>query len=183
MFTTKKEIRLEMARRKRALSVEHKSIASECLCRQLLSDRKIQKAEVLLLYNALPDEISLAPLLDFLYKKENPPTLLLPIVKGEELELKIYQGLNSLQIGAYGILEPTGEVFTEYSNIEIAIIPGVAFNQSGIRVGRGKGFYDRLLPHLTEAYKIGVCFPCQLIGDLPSEPHDVPMNTVIVPKD
>ena len=183
MLTTKKEIRLEMARRKRALSVEHKNIASEGLCRQLLSNRKIQNAKVLLLYNALPDEISLAPLLDFLYKKENPPTLLLPIVKGEELELKIYRGINSLQIGAYGILEPTGEVFTEYSNIEIAIIPGVAFNQSGIRIGRGKGFYDRLLPHLTKTYKIGVCFPCQLIEDLPSEPHDVPMDTIIVPKD
>jgi len=181
---SKKEIRLEMARRKRALSVAYKDTASQCLCRQLLSMSIIQKARVILLYYALPDEISLTPLLEMLYKEENPPILLLPVVKGEELELRSYQGADSLQTGgAYGILEPIGETFTKYSSIEVALIPGVAFNESGIRLGRGKGFYDRLLPHLIQAHKIGVCFPCQLLESIPYEPHDISMDCVIIPED
>lgn len=182
MLATKKEIRLEMARRKRALSVAYKSIASQYLCRQLLSNPKIQNAKVILLYHALPDEISLAPLLEILYKKGKKPTLLLPVVKGKELVLKAYQGIHSLQPGAYDILEPIGDLFTEYSDIEVAIIPGVAFSLLGLRLGRGKGFYDRLLLQLTRTYKIGVCFPCQLCEEIPSEPHDIPMNTIIAPE-
>jgi len=181
MSTTKKEIRLEMARQKRALSASYKDIASQRLCELLLSDKNIQKAKVILLYHALPDEISLASLLEILHKKENPPTLLLPTVKGEELILKSYQGIKSLHPGAYSILEPVGDPFTEYSAIEVAIIPGVAFDKSGSRLGRGKGFYDRLLSQLTQTYKIGVCFSCQFVEYLPSEPHDISMDLVIAP--
>ena len=60
-----------------------------------------------------------------------------------------------------------------------AIIPGVAFDRHGARLGRGKGYYDRLLPQLSNAYRIGICFPFQMLEHLPSEPHDVLMNEIV----
>lgn len=78
-------------------------------------------------------------------------------------------------------MEPVGSLFPqeEYDQIELAIIPGMAFDAMGHRLGRGKGYYDRLLPQLTAAYKIGVCYPFQFVSDVPSEEHDVRMNEVI----
>jgi 5-formyltetrahydrofolate cyclo-ligase len=106
--------------------------------------------------------------------------VLLPKVVGEELELRIYTP-GSLQPGAYNIMEPTGEVFSvdSYHEIDFAVIPGVAFDRHGARLGRGKGYYDRLLSLMPNAYKIGICFPFQMLGHLPSESHDVPMNEVL----
>ena len=106
--------------------------------------------------------------------------VLLPKVVGDELELHVYTP-GSLQPGAYGIMEPTGEVFPvdSYHEIDLAVIPGVAFDRHGARLGRGKGYYDRLLPQLSNAYRIGICFPFQMLEHLPSEPHDVLMNEIV----
>jgi 5-formyltetrahydrofolate cyclo-ligase len=84
-----------------------------------------------------------------------------------------------LERGAFGILEPRGEVFLDYDQVEVAIVPGMAFDKAGHRLGRGKGFYDRLLPRLTQAHKIGVCFPFQYLDEIPCEEHDVVMDEVI----
>lgn len=100
------------------------------------------------------------------------------MVVGNDLELRHYTGPEDLSIGAYGISEPTGELFTDYEEIDLAIIPGVAFDPSGHRLGRGKGYYDKLLPHIP-ACKVGICFPFQLIEEVPAEAFDICMDTVI----
>ena len=107
--------------------------------------------------------------------------VLLPVVVGDDLELRLYQGEDSLRAGAYNIMEPVGPLFPPeaYGQIELAIVPGMAFDAAGHRLGRGKGYYDRLLPRLASAYKVGVCYPFQFIADVPSEEHDVAMNEVV----
>jgi len=105
--------------------------------------------------------------------------ILLPTVDGEDLTLHIYEGEENLSTGtSYGIQESAGALFTDYANIDLAIIPGMAFTQQGDRMGRGKGFYDRLLPKLS-CPLIGIAFPFQLLDFIPTEPHDVKMNEVI----
>ena len=90
-----------------------------------------------------------------------------------------YSGKADLQEGAFGIMEPCGELFTDYEAIDVAIIPGMAFDRHGNRLGRGKGYYDRFLPLLpTRVFKIGVCFPFQLLDDIPMEEHDIKMDVV-----
>lgn len=96
----------------------------------------------------------------------------------KKLELRLYTGPQDLAIGAYGIAEPTGKVFTDYKAIDLAVIPGMAFDKDGHRLGRGKGYYDKLLPYIP-AVKIGICFPFQLIEEVPAEPFDICMNTII----
>lgn len=98
---------------------------------------------------------------------------------GDVLELRHYTGPEDLKPGAYGIAEPTGELFTGYATIDIAVIPGVAFDFSGHRLGHGRGYYDKLLPKLTTTVKAGICFPFQVVEEVPTEPFDIPMDIII----
>lgn len=115
----------------------------------------------------------------FIEKWSQSKQIILPVVKGCELELHTYTGKQYLSIGAYGIKEPTGKSFYNYSQIDLAIIPGVAFDKSGNRLGRGKGYYDRLLPNLS-ALKIGICFSFQYLEEIPAETFDIRMDRVII---
>ena len=107
-------------------------------------------------------------------------TILLPrVVSDTDMELRRYTGPQDLQPGAYHIMEPTGQLFTDYKQIDIAIIPGMAFDREGHRLGRGKGYYDRFLTLIPDAYKIGMCFPWQMADNVPCAPHDIKMDAVI----
>jgi len=133
-------------------------------------------ANTILLYHSLKDEVDTH---DFIEKWSRQKHILLPVVVEDNLELRTYTGPHDLHIGAYGIEEPSGEPFTDYAAIELAVIPGVAFGKDGNRLGRGKGYYDRLLPHLPAAYKIGICFPFQLVEEVPAEAFDIRMDEII----
>ena len=175
MKITKKELRKYIAAQK-ALNQSVAAQESAEVMSVLESHPAFKNASTLLLYHSLPDEVDTH---DFIRKWAEEKTILLPVVVGEELELRLYTGPDSMRIGAYHIEEPTGEVFTDYSSIDLAIVPGVAFDNQGNRLGRGKGYYDRLLPHLTHTYKIGICFSFQQIEEVPSEAFDIRMDEVI----
>ncbi|KAA6329359.1 5-formyltetrahydrofolate cyclo-ligase [termite gut metagenome] len=129
-----------------------------------------------MLFHSLKDEPDTHA---FIEKWSKTKRILLPVVCGKELELRIYSNQKDLSVGTYGIKEPSsGEVFTDYASIDLAVVPGVAFDCSGNRLGRGKGYYDKLLPHIP-AYKIGICFPYQLIEKIPAGEFDIVMDEVI----
>jgi 5-formyltetrahydrofolate cyclo-ligase len=135
------------------------------------------QARTVLLYHSLPDEVFTHAFIDrWCVEKE----IVLPTVVGDDLELHLYTGPECLSLGSYGILEPSGELFTDYERITLAVIPGMAFDLQGNRLGRGKGYYDRLLPRLSHAYKLGLCFPFQILDEeIPDEPHDCRVDTVL----
>ena len=83
-----------------------------------------------------------------------------------------------LQYGSFHIEEPTGDDIEDIDNIELIIVPGIAYDNRGNRVGRGKGYYDRLLSR-TKATKIGIGYDFQLVDEIDSEPHDITMDIVI----
>lgn len=133
-------------------------------------------ANTILLYHSLKDEVDTHA---FIQKWSREKQILLPVVVGDDLELRLYTGPEDLAIGAYGIEEPTGALFTDYSAINLIVVPGVAFDRNGNRLGRGKGYYDRLLPRIPSAYKIGICFPYQVVDEVPAEPFDIRMDEII----
>ncbi len=149
------------------------------ICQRVGQMARWQQARTVLLYHALPDEPDLQALLDeaFLSGRQ----VLLPVVVGDDLVLKRYEGRESLREGAFHILEPQGEdfPFEQYHQIDLALIPGMAFDREGHRLGRGRGYYDRLLPRIPQAHTLGVCFPFQLLDAIPSEPHDIPVREVL----
>ncbi|MBQ5643046.1 MAG: 5-formyltetrahydrofolate cyclo-ligase [Bacteroidaceae bacterium] len=174
----KPEIRKWIKALKSARSAEWMKETSREICSRLMADGLWRAAGTVLLYHPLPGEVDTTLLLDNAMNMGK--RVLLPKVVGDELELHVYTP-DTLQRGAYGIMEPTGPLFPPnfYPSIDLAVIPGVAFDRHGARLGRGKGYYDRLLPQLSNAYRIGICFPFQMLEHLPSEPHDVLMNEIV----
>lgn len=169
---TKQELRKLIRERKALCTMEELTKLSEEICRKVMATPAWQDARTVLLYHALPDEVNTLSIL-----RARGKSLLLPVVVGDDLELRVYDG--STTEGAFHIQEPIGLLFTDYPSIDLAIIPGMAFDREGHRLGRGKGYYDRLLPHLTHAYRLGICFPFQLLDSVPTEEHDMKMDAVI----
>jgi 5-formyltetrahydrofolate cyclo-ligase len=134
-----------------------------------------KEAHTVLLFYSLKDEPDSH---SFIEKWSGEKEILLPAVCGENFELRVYNGREGLLRGAYDIQEPSGSLFTDYASIDLAVIPGVAFDRSGNRLGRGKGYYDALLPHIS-AYKVGVCFSFQLVEDVPTEEFDVRVDEIL----
>lgn len=134
-------------------------------------------SHTVLLFHSLPDEVCTHTLIE---RYSSSKQIILPTVVGSSLELHRFDG--TFSTGAFGISEANGPLLTDLSTIDLAVIPGVAFDLSGNRLGRGKGYYDRLLPHLT-CPLLGVCFPFQLVESIPVEPHDRKVSEVITCKD
>ena len=106
-------------------------------------------------------------------------------VSGEEMILEVRelaQMLPSEQLapGRWGIWEPTDEapLLSDYSRLDLVVVPGVAFSSDGKRLGRGKSFYDRFLPLVPRAAFVGVCYPCQVGEQIPADPWDIGMDIV-----
>lgn len=132
------------------------------------------RAHSILLFHSLPDEVDTHDWIDrWCVSKE----IYLPVVNGDNLEIKRYNPGKTRQ-GAFGITEPVGESLTDYSLIDLIIVPGVAFDTRHNRLGRGKGYYDRLLKK-TGAPTIGVAYECQIVNEIPTLPHDVSMTLII----
>lgn len=86
-----------------------------------------------------------------------------------------------LQPGQYGILEPAPHCpIFDLMRLDLALVPGIGFTLDGGRLGRGKGYYDRLLAEVP-VLKCGVAFDCQIAGEFPLEPHDVQLNCILTP--
>lgn len=171
----KKELRKLIRQRKAEHTAEEKAEMSARICRQVLTDPHWAKANNVFLYHALTDEVDTTMLIDAAMHEGK--TVLLPVIDGDDLRLKIHTG--ATQTGSYSIQEPIGEEFTCYKEIALAIVPGMAFDKKGNRLGRGRGFYDRTLPKLAEAYKIGLCFPFQFLESIPSEAYDIKMDALL----
>lgn len=159
------------------LSEIEKASAAEEVFSQLEKTAAFMLADNILMYHSLPDELST---IKFLKKWHDRKRFFLPRVNGVNLEILPYEE-SRLELGSFHIEEPTGDDVANVEDIELMIIPAVAFDRKGNRLGRGKGFYDRLLAE-SRATKIGVGYEFQLFDSIPCEPHDVAMDMVITQK-
>lgn len=176
----KKELRKIIAQRKKNCSQEQLMTWSSNLLSKLEAHPAFIQAKTILLYYSLPDEVKTH---EFIERWKAEKQIILPVVIGpSELELRRYTGKQDLVKGAFGIEEPIGKIFNNFQDIDLAIIPGVGFDFNGNRLGRGKGYYDRLLPKI-KAYKIGICYQFQLFEEIPTDQYDCPMNEILTEKD
>ena len=135
------------------------------------------EAKVILAYYSLPDEVDTHTLIQELVAEGK--TVLLPkVLDDTTMELRQYAGPQDLSEGAYHIMEPMGAPFKDFSQIDVALIPGLAFDTNGHRLGRGKGYYDRFLTAFT-GKTIGVCFDFHKVAEVPVDAHDVAVDSVV----
>ena len=189
---TKPLLRAQMREAKKQHQAQLPKMSAEVVERLSSFFSQHASLNTILAYWPLPDEVDIRPFIDSLIAQGK--TVLLPKVTGTDtMELRRYTSPADLQEGAFHIMEPVGEAFTDYKKIDVALVPGVAFDAAGHRLGRGKGYYDRFLsenivprtglqsPSTTHHPPriIGVCFPFQRVAEVPSEDHDVLMDEVI----
>ena len=173
----KSDIRRKIKNLRMMLSEMEKASAADEVFAQLEKTAAFMMADNILMYHSLPDELQT---IKFLRKWRDRKRFFLPRVNGVNLDILPYEETR-LELGSFHIEEPTGDDTVAVEDIELMVIPAVAFDRKGNRLGRGKGFYDRLLA-TSKATKIGVGYEFQLLDSIPSEPHDVAMDMVITQK-
>lgn len=157
------------------LSPNEKSEQSAQIFSHIDSLECIKQAKTIALFASLHDEPQTA---DSIERISRVKRVVLPRIEGDEMEF--YDMSEGVAQGAFGILEPQTRNPIRPSEIDVMIVPGVVFTRSGARCGRGKGFYDKYISREGfRAITIGVCYPCQIVESLPTEPHDKIMDMVV----
>lgn len=159
---------------KKQHSKEQLAEQSERIMAKLELHPDFAKAHKIMLYNALPDEVQTQA---FLEKWHLRKQIVLPTVVGDDIIPVEYAANTDFAVGDFNILEPQNEPYT--GKFDLIIVPGVAFDRSGNRLGRGRGYYDRFLSQHLSVKRIGICFDFQLVDEVPSEPFDIKMDEVI----
>ena len=115
-----------------------------------------------------------------LYINDDKKVWLPAVIDEEYMEMRRYLGVESLVEGAFHILEPMGELLADYSELDLILVPGMAFDLSCHRLGRGRGYYDCFLHRCShKTWHIGYCFPFQMLDKVSVEPHDEQVNECI----
>ncbi len=110
-------------------------------------------------------------------------TVIVPKVLHHEIEPSMIIDFDNLiPSEKYGILEPIDVMKIAYKNIDLILVPGIAFDKEGNRIGYGFGYYDKFLARVPKAIKIGLCFDLQIVDKIPKEEHDVPVDIIITEK-
>ena len=170
----KKELRALIKSLKKQHTKEQLLEQSEQILAKLELHPAFIAAQRVMLYSALPDEVQTQA---FLEKWHLSKTIILPTVVGDDIIPVEYGKDTAFAVGDFNILEPQNEPYS--GGFDLIVVPGVAFDRQGNRLGRGKGYYDRFLCHHLDVKRIGICFDFQLVDEVPSEPFDIRMDEVI----
>lgn len=174
----KKDLRHQVRIMKRQYTAGQLRDMSADIIHNLLVQPEVRKAGTILMYYSLDDEVNTHEAVDELLAMGKD--VLLPVVVSDTgMEIHRYTGPEDLRVGYFNIKEPVGELFTDYCSIDVAVIPGMGFDLQGNRLGRGKGYYDRFLPMIPQAFKIGLCFPFQKFPSIPVGKYDIRMDIVL----
>ncbi len=178
-MTRKEELRDSIRERLRALQFEEIAWKSYQLCNAILNHRAWQEARIVALFASLPTE----PVVEFLWDsiRQDRKKACYPKVNGENLSLISVNDPSELVASRWQLREPVMREpnLQSLEKIDLILVPGLAFSRNGERMGRGGGYYDRLLARESlHARKIGVCFDMQVLRDLPLESHDILMDEI-----
>ena len=175
LVSDKQLLRLHYKAQRRNMTLTDVHHKSQIIIDKLISLPEFLHSDVCLLYMPIHKEVDVTSLL------QSGKKIVLPAVREGNLQLYSITSDSDLQQGAYGILEPREDCpLISPSEIQLAIIPALAFDVQGYRLGYGKGYYDKLLPQIT-ARKIGVAYEFQIMEQVqfPRETHDRPVEMII----
>jgi 5-formyltetrahydrofolate cyclo-ligase len=174
--------RKEIRARLKAMSAEQRATASAHACALLEKQSVWERAKLLFFYAPLPSELDLWPLLrDSLAAGKTVALPRFDAATQRYVACQITDAARDLQDGQFGIREPAGDCIAVPPNrLDLVLVPGVAFDVHGRRLGRGKGFYDQLLASVRGT-TCGVAFDEQIVDAVPVEPHDVHLNCILTP--
>ena len=174
----KDQLRIEIEKKRRTLTSNGLKTTSSAVIERFQSLEVFQTSKIIGLYKAIGGEVSVEPLFSECWKLGKRTCIPLFNEETRLYEMAEIEESTPFRIGHYGIQEPIAASLLEIKKIDLMAVPGVAFDFYGNRLGRGGGYYDRILAELC-GISIGVAFDFQVFSDIPRENHDKPVDFVI----
>ena len=176
---TKGELKKVFLARRLTLTSQGAAQKSTQIAQELLSLHPYRRARVISLYSSIKGEVSTEEI--FRKARAEGKIVVFPKVIGERLEFYCVDGLDNLRPGSFGILEPqeTSSLYPLMA-IDLLVVPGVAFDMYGNRLGYGRGYYDSILRQTPRPAAVALAFECQIYeGILPVEDGDAPVDMIV----
>jgi 5-formyltetrahydrofolate cyclo-ligase len=175
----KQALRQDLRQRRRSLSVSDISLASSQACKLLRTDARFQSAQSIAIYSPFSGEIDPTELVT------DRQTFYLPVIDSHTGMHFVEANLSDeMHANRFGILEPQSGKTIAITSLDMIVLPLVAFNRRGDRLGMGAGFYDRALANLGGSpYRVGIAYSWQEVDQLTSNPWDVPLHAVVTDKE
>ncbi|HUP82463.1 MAG TPA: 5-formyltetrahydrofolate cyclo-ligase [Pirellula sp.] len=182
LFELKTAIRKQAHENRRGQS--EKDSVSNAIVDRFMNLPEYHSAKTIMFYVDVRDEVRTRQALPAAL--ESGKTIVVPYCVDGELELFWLENMDELELGMYRILEPKNELRIVESkrpqptDLDLVMVPGVAFDRNGGRTGHGKGYYDKLLQHARlDAPLIALAFECQIFEKIPAESHDIYMDKIV----
>jgi 5-formyltetrahydrofolate cyclo-ligase len=175
----KELLRARIRRQRRQIDSIWRDLASATIISRLETLPLFQRAQVIQTYVALRHEVNTHDLIQSLLR--NGKSVALPkVARGNDLDQYFIKDFSELQAGAFGIFEPRADSrrLATAAQFDLVIVPGLAFDRSGQRLGAGKGYYDRFLAQV-KAPKIALAFSFQVVEKIPVAAHDQPVDMIV----
>lgn len=173
----KNQLRREMLKQRLNLSASEVEARSGQVIKRLKQLEPLRNSQTIMFYSSIKNEVDLKPV--FEEEWQQGKTILLPRVRDNSLEAVVFQGWDNCRPGAFGILEPEGPAYNP-QHIEAILVPGVAFDARGYRIGYGKGYYDRFLPGCArETFLCGAAYEFQVLDTINPGESDIPLHWIV----
>ena len=177
----KSQVRHNLLEKRDSLSADFVRTAGNALKQNFLDSKlsEIPRDKSIMLYASFRNEADTWSIIDHFFERNQK--IILPGIRGGILHAYEYEGKERLVTDSFGILCPDERTArpADLSQIHTIIVPGVAFTDTGARLGFGKGYYDRFLPLIPQANKIGLCYEFQILPNLPVSPWDIPLDCLL----
>lgn len=188
----KSVMRKEIEALRSAVPQESSPSYSEEACNraaELLRGLPDRESGVACVYFPFGNELDVMPLIEQCWREGVPVAAPRTIPSMRRLQLHLVSGPDDLEIGTWGIREPRADcpLIEDYSSIAWMLMPGLAFDLEGSRLGYGGGYYDRLLEEMTVRgiplpFRLAVVYDCQMVDKVPTEPHDGKVDAIVTEK-
>jgi len=178
---SKPDLRAWVRPRIAEMTPDQRSAGSRAIVRRLLERPEWQYSQAVAAYHPRADEPDVLPVFEAAWSAGK--LLALPAFEAASghYRMRRVAGFQDLVPGAFGVMEPAASCpGVAVEALDLALVPGICFSPEGGRIGRGRGFYDRLLASF-HGVVCGVGFDCQVVPYAPMEPHDVPMQLILTP--
>ena len=180
----KKVFRKKMKLKTKSQKISERRQRSRVIHKKLFSNEDFLKSKCLMLYCSRgTGEVETGPIIKKALTMGKKVVLPVTLVKERDIKPVYLRDIKKFGKGPYGIYEPNGPLNktpAELKNIDLVIVPGLAFDRKNNRIGRGKGYYDNFLKHFPRGKsKIGLGFRFQLLDKVPATKKDVPLTGVI----
>ncbi|MDP1989942.1 MAG: 5-formyltetrahydrofolate cyclo-ligase [Syntrophales bacterium] len=184
-MNSKTEIRKRLLSLRNSLSTEDITAGSGEIVARLMRIEEIRSASTLMVYLSFGSEVRTDDLIRWCWEEGKHVVVPFCHVESRELTACRIDGFDELETGHYGIRAPKEGLLrpVDVGEIDAILVPAVAFDRRGYRIGYGGGYYDRFLPRAPQAVKIGVAFASQIIEEIPVGRHDLPVEVIVTERE